>query len=69
MAMSAADPHLLSLQQPTFASLSSLGANDVYNWLLGWQPDGGDPHVKMTLIRPATQAVSIANPAQTMHSS
>ncbi|PWN96653.1 scavenger mRNA decapping enzyme [Tilletiopsis washingtonensis] len=44
------------LQQPTFASLSSLGANDVYNWLLGWQPDGGDPHVKMTLIRPATQA-------------
>jgi m7GpppX diphosphatase len=54
---------------------SSLGSNDVYNWLLGWMSSApshknasaehgdaeekgkeGDAHVKMTLIRPATDA-------------
>lgn len=51
----------------SLSSCASLGANDVYKWLLGWMPDvlsngkGGkagdvDAHVKMTLIRPATEA-------------
>jgi m7GpppX diphosphatase len=45
---------------------SSLGSNDVYNWILGWMPtttddDGetgakADAHVKLTLIRPASEA-------------
>ena len=44
---------------------SSLGANDVYHWILGWMPakpfirglgEDQDAHVKLTLIRPATEA-------------
>jgi hypothetical protein len=39
-------------------SYISLGSNDVYRWILGWMPGGSiqqDAHVKLTLIRPASQ--------------
>jgi len=33
-----------------------LGVNDIYNWLLGWtKSDSEAAHVKMTLIRDATE--------------
>ncbi|TKY87170.1 hypothetical protein EX895_003847 [Sporisorium graminicola] len=47
---------------PIFSSLSDLGQNDIYTWLLAWfhrpQLTAGaevDADVKITLIRPATQ--------------
>lgn len=44
-------PHSSIVQQ------RSLGSNDVYHWLLAWSGSGhdADPHIKMTLIRPATE--------------
>ncbi|SJX61860.1 related to DCS1-non-essential hydrolase involved in mRNA decapping [Sporisorium reilianum f. sp. reilianum] len=42
-----------------FSTLSDLGQNDIYTWLLAWfdraQQSETDADVKMTLIRPATQ--------------
>ncbi|EST07722.1 Scavenger mRNA decapping enzyme DcpS/DCS2 [Kalmanozyma brasiliensis GHG001] len=45
-----------------FSTLSDLGQNDIYTWILAWfqRPDPAqatttDPDVKITLIRPATQ--------------
>lgn len=50
-------------KRAVFAALSDLGQNDVYTWLLGWlnktsdaSITGNEADVKMTLIRPATQA-------------
>lgn len=54
-------------QEASLEHCSSLGSNDVYNWILAWMPSnapsleesGGkeqDAHVKLTLIRPATEA-------------
>ncbi len=44
----------------TFFKLSSLGQNDIYHWLLGWTAaaEGSPADVKLSLIRPATAAVS-----------
>lgn len=53
-------------QEASLEHFSSLGSNDVYNWILGWMPNNSvfykkdkleqDAHVKLTLIRPATEA-------------
>lgn len=51
----------------SLASTTAIGANDVYTWILGWMPaargeqaseeEGApDAHVKLTIIRPATEA-------------
>ena len=51
-------------QGSSLESIKSLGSNDVYSWILGWMPSNTDSiateeqdaHVKVTLIRPATEA-------------
>lgn len=51
-------------QDASLEHCSSLGSNDVYNWIIGWMPNDPlkadkseqDAHVKLTLIRPAKEA-------------
>lgn len=45
--------------QEAFSRLESIGHNDVYTWVLGWQQDSekGGAHSKLTLICPAGDEV------------
>ncbi|PWN31767.1 scavenger mRNA decapping enzyme [Meira miltonrushii] len=46
----------------SLSNFKSLGSNDVYHWVLGWMATPNtassdvDAHVKLTIIRPATEA-------------
>lgn len=52
-----------STHDSSLSRFRSLGSNDVYSWALGWMPstdvagsEARDAHVKLTVIRPATEA-------------
>lgn len=55
------DAHALEYM---FERVNQLGRNDIYTWLLGWTAPGADApaDVKISVIRPATEAVRLNFP-------